>query len=118
MVESLASLMSAFANMGQLLIAGFLAWIAYRKFLKEEHIAASDDRLEVFSTDKQTTELRVTEHGLELWLHDIRPGRGGLQWTLSPVEIGKIRREGDIKVEPESKYQACGVFSIGSKKRW
>lgn len=117
-MESLSNLLQAIAALVTSGTAVVMAWMAYQKYLKEEHIEASEDRLEVFSTSKQTTELRATENGLELHLHDIRPDRGGLQWTISPSEARKILQTDSISVDPNSRYENSGTFSIGSKRKW
>lgn len=101
---------SALAAVGQLIIAAFVAWYGYKKYLAEEHIEASDERIEIFSTSKQTTELRATERGLECHIHDIRPGRGGHQWTLpknlaDPIEITQAAsrsKAGRLRVGPRT----------------
>lgn len=117
-MDTAAALIEAIAAMVTAATAVISAWVAYKTFIKEEHIEASANRLEVFSTRKQTTELRATEDGLELHLHDIRPGRGGLQWTLSKPQVKEILREDAISISPTSRYEKCGTFAIGPKRKW
>jgi hypothetical protein len=100
------------------LTAVIMALVASKKYLREEHIVAHKDRKEVFHTTKQTTELRATENGLELHLHDIRPGRGGLQWTLPPSTVEKVLKHDDFSVEPPLSTNEDGHFTIGNHKRW
>lgn len=105
-------ILSSLAAVGQLGVAAWIGWYGYKKYLSEEHIEPSEDRLEIFSTSKQTTELRVTDKGLECHLHDIRPGRGGHQWTLSKEQAKNV----DVTT-PATKNNA-GRISIGPRKGW
>ena len=110
-IEVISAVVTAFTAVG-------MAFLAWRKYVREEHIVAHKDRKEVFHTTKQTTELRATENGLELHLHDIRPGRGGLQWTLPPSTVEKVLKHDDFSVEPPLSTNEDGHFTIGNHKRW
>lgn len=103
---------SALATVGQLAVACWVGWYGYKKYLQEEHVEPSDERIEIFSTSKQTTELRITERGLECHIHDIRPGRGGLQWVLSKEEASPI-----MVTQPAQKGKA-GRLRIGPRAGW
>lgn len=111
--------------------AVIMAVLAYKTYLRapeqEEEPESAEDRsfdeqqllkeLVVFRTLKQTTRLRVTDGGLECHLDDIRPGRGGRQWTLSKGQVAEILRDGRISVNPGYRA-ATGVFRIGHRTNW
>lgn len=100
------------AALGQFCVACWVGWYGYKKYLSEEHIEATDERIEIFSTSKQTTELRATDAGLECHIHDIRQGRGGHQWTLS-----KDQAEAVEVTKPATEKNA-GRVSIGPRHGW
>ncbi|TQV71404.1 hypothetical protein FLL45_19810 [Aliikangiella marina] len=106
--EILASL----STFGQFLIACWVGWYGYRKYLSDEHIEPSEDRIEIFSTAKQTTELRISENGLECIIHDIREGRGGLQWTLAKADATPI------EITAVASSSKAGRIRIGPRKGW
>lgn len=69
------------------------------------------NRLVVFSTSDQTTELRATENGLECYVFDLRPERkSGHRWTISVDRLKDI----DIRVYPSSNDNSdWGLFALG-----
>jgi len=79
---------------------------------------SSSDRIVVLSRDNQTTELRVTKAGLELYLHDVRPRPDrGLRWRLPAVELEDILKRGRITIR-DSRMPGLGFFDIGPRKDW
>jgi len=97
------------ASFGTFLTAFLAAWIAYKKWVKEETSSATPNRLVVFSTSHQTTELRATEEGLELFLHDTRPGQDkGLMWTIPAENL----KDATVSVY-DSKEPGLGLFGVG-----
>ena len=105
-------ILSSLSSFGQFLVACWVGWYGFQKYLADEHIEPSDERLELFSTNKQTTELRVTDKGLECHIHDIRDGRGGHQWTLSKTQAAPI------KVTTEATSSKAGRLQIGPRTGW
>lgn len=105
-------ILSALSTFGQFLIACWVGWYGYRKFLSDENIEPSDERIEIFSTAKQSTELRVTDKGLECHIHDVRSGRGGHQWTLEKEQAEPIN------VTAPASAAKAGRISIGPRKGW
>ena len=103
---------SSISTIIQTLIAGFVAWYGYKKYLEEETIEPSDERIQIFSTSKQTTELRVTDKGLECHIYDIRQGRGGHQWTQTQVPLNQV------KVTQPAESKKAGRITIGSRHGW
>ena len=85
---------------------------------KETNNLLSLNKLIVFSTDSQTSELKVTKDGLDLYLYDIRPNNGGLKWSLSRDQIREILLNDKISVSERSNYKFAGVFSIGYEENW
>lgn len=117
--NTVATVIAAIGSMITACTAIITAWVAYKKFLKEETISAQEDRIEVFKTSKQTTEIRATNRGLELYLFDIRPGRGGRQWILSPNKVRNVIEGNHFTVSSQSSTsQDFGRFSIGDNRRW
>jgi len=112
----------ALAAVGTMIIAAITAWFAYKKFLASEILYQSmtpEDNLVVFQTRNQTTELKATDTGLELFVHDNRPNkRSGRQWLLDGDKIKDILEKDDYSATDESKFNSCGVFSIGPRKNW
>jgi len=105
----------AIASFGTFLTAIVTAWLAYKKYLKEETSTPTPNRLTVFSTSQQTTELRATEEGLECYLFDLRPNRDkGLQWRI-PIEHLKDTK---ISIYPSEKREKGGLFAVGSRYDW
>lgn len=96
----------------QTIITGFVAWYGYKKYLSEETIEPSDERIQIFVTSKQTTELRVTDSGLECHIFDIRNGRGGHQWTQSKAQCT------NVKVTSNATSSKAGRVTIGDRKQW
>lgn len=107
-----------------------IAWLAYKNYLKapeqesepESEIAPDSEpetlkEAVVFKTSKQTTRLVVSSRGLECHLKDVRVGRGGHQWTISPMEVRNILAHGNYYVNPGYKANS-GTFSIGKKRNW
>lgn len=109
---SIWTIISSLSSFGSFSIAALVGWHGYQKYLAEEHIEASDDRLELFSTKKQTTELRIENNQLRCYLHDIRDNRGGLQWSLSKQQIN------EIKVTTKATSSASGRIKIGPRSGW
>jgi hypothetical protein len=74
-------------------------------------------RLIVYSSDIQTTELRGTKDGLQLYISDLRPGKNsGVQGDVISVDrLRTILRQGDIRVYMDKDLP---VFDIGPKKHW
>ena len=103
---------AAVATAMQALAALAMAYLAYRKFIKEEYAVPTESRLQVFSTAKQTTELRASREGLECFLYDSRKGRGGTQWVLPAASATPV------VVSPTSRTKGCGVFAVGPRKNW
>lgn len=103
---------ASISTMVQTTIAGFVAWYGYRKYLSEETIEPSDERIQIFVTSKQTTELRVTDRGLECHIFDIRNGRGGHQWTQSKAQCT------NVKVTSNATSSKAGRVTIGARKQW
>lgn len=103
---------SSISAMIQTLITGFIAWYGYRKYISEESTNPSDDRIQIFSTSKQTTELRATDKGLECHIFDIRHGRGGHQWTLTKDQL--INIQVTLKAVPGK----AGRLRIGVRIGW
>ncbi|ELA7834291.1 hypothetical protein LYZ37_23815 (plasmid) [Vibrio tubiashii] len=109
---SIWTIISSLSSLGSFGVAALVGWHGYQKYLAEEHIEPSDDRLELFSTRKQTTELRVENNQLRCYLHDIRDNRGGLQWSLSKQQIDKV------KVTKEATSSVSGRIKIGPRSGW
>jgi len=105
-------ILSSLSSFGQFLVACWVGWYGYNKYLADEHIEPSDERLEIFSTTKQTTELRATDKGLECHIHDIRHGRGGHQWTLTKEQAL------NIEVTTPASSKKAGRVSIGPRSGW
>jgi hypothetical protein len=74
--------------------------------------------LVVFSTASQATELWVTERGLELYLFDFKAGEAQRQWLMPPDTLRGVLEADDIGVKDTSRYKNCGVFAVGTHKRW
>jgi len=126
---SITDWISALSSLGAMSIAGITAWLAYRQYLQppsqdpepespvDDAAVASGVQLLVFKTSKQRTVLKATSVGLECHLNDIRPNRGGHQWTISKTDIQRILKTKQYSVEPGYKART-GLFSIGPKKNW
>ena len=110
--NSIWTIISSLSALGSFGVAALVGWHGYQKYLAEEHIEPSDDRLELFSTKKQTTELRVENNQIRCYLHDIRDNRGGLQWSLSKQQID------EIKVTSEAESGGSGRIKIGPRTGW
>lgn len=105
-------ILASLSTFGQFLIACWVGWYGYRKYLADENIEPSDERIEIFSTAKQSTELRVTDKGLECHIHDIRDGRGGHQWTLNKLQAS------DVEIAIEASSSKAGRVRIGPRRAW
>ena len=103
---------SSISAMIQAAVAIFVAWYGYKKYISDETTNPSDDRIQIFATTKQTTELRVTDKGLECHIFDIRPGRGGHQWILTKAQLT------NIKVTSIASASKAGRVSIGVRTGW
>ncbi|QKX17753.1 hypothetical protein [Microbulbifer sp. YPW1] len=116
-------------KIAQTLIAGFVAWLAWRTFIKEETQEAEDyadnstidqgvTELKIFETTNQTTTLKRTINGIECHLDDRRPNKKqGHRWTLTPNMVKEILESGDIYVNPSYKLKT-GYLSIGTHTNW
>lgn len=112
------------------IIAAVVARQGYKEYLQSPEqeaepddavaeVAAADDAgdLLVFKTSKQKTNLAVVGNRIECHLEDVRPNRGGHQWTLGSEELSRILKTGDVAVNPG--YRArTGLFSIGPRRNW
>ncbi len=105
-------ILASLATFGQFLVACWVGWYGYRKYLSDENIEASDERIEIFSTAKQSTELRVSDRGLECHIHDIRDGRGGHQWTLTKDQATPVQ------VTTDATSSKSGKVRIGPRHGW
>ena len=115
MACEIRSWLVAIASFGTFITAAVAAWVAYKKYIKEETSTPTPNRLVVFSTSQQTTELRATEGGLECYLFDIRPNRDkGLQWQIPIEEL----KDAKISVCPSKNHPEWGLFSVGPKYNW
>ena len=91
------------------------AYIAWRKFIKEESRTSTLNRMTIFDWSKQSAELRATEKGLEYHLIDTRPNRDKkITWTIPVDELDEAKR--NISVYPSDDYPEWGLFSIGRKR--
>ena len=109
---SIWTIISSLSALGSFCVASLVGWHGYQKYLAEEHIEPSDSRIEIFSTKKQTTELRVENNQLRCYLHDIRDNRGGLQWSLPKEQINVV------KVTSEATSSSSGRIQIGPRTGW
>jgi len=126
---SVTDWISAISSALATLVAGVAAFLAYKQYLQPpvqepEPDEAHADTVEtghaevvVFRTPKQKTYFKITERGLECHLDDGRPNKGGHQWTLSKVQVQKIRESGDYSVDPGFRARS-GTFSLGPRKNW
>lgn len=126
---SVAEWVSALSTVAATIIAAIVARRGYKEYLEPleqendpdaatvEAPPSGPAELLVFKTSKQKTFLIAKGKRIECHLDDIRPNRGGHQWTLSGDEITRILKAGDYAVNPG--YRArTGMFSIGSHKNW
>lgn len=95
--------------------------IAWRQRLSQADSTTPNKslRLIFYSNDYQTTELRGTKDGLELYLSDLRPRKNsGVQGDLIGVDqMRRILREGTIRVYEDK--EGIPVVDIGtSKTHW
>ncbi len=105
-------ILSSLSAFGQFLVACWVGWYGYRKYLSDENIEASDGSIEIFSTAKQTTVLSATDKGLECHIHDIRSGRGGHQWTLKKVQASTV------EITSPATPSSAGRVRIGLRRGW
>ncbi len=104
--------------MGAIVAGSGIAFIWREKNLSSNSRSANDSlRLIFFSSEVQTTELRGTKDGLEVYLSDLRPGKdSGIQGdAISLDRLQRILREGDVKVYTDD---GTPVLDIGPKKHW
>jgi hypothetical protein len=93
------------------------AYIAWRKFIKEESRTSTLNRMTIFEWSKQSAELRATESGLEYHLTDTRSNRDKkITWTIPVDELDEAKR--NIRVYPSDDYPEWGLFAIGRKMDW
>ncbi|MCP4151096.1 MAG: hypothetical protein GY757_25350 [bacterium] len=129
MWQSFNDIIDLITKIAQTGIAGFVAWMAWRTFLKEEVQEAVDVEsvtrhqgevadLKLFETSKQTTWLKNTVNGIECHIDERRPGKtGGHKWTLAPRQVKQVLETGDIYINPGYKIRT-GLVSIGKYLNW
>jgi hypothetical protein len=83
----------------------------------EDELSGETQRLVVFHTATQTTELVATPGRLQLYLHDQRPGRGGLQWTVTGGDLKHLLQPNEITVTPKSRFPECGVVTFARRNQ-
>ena len=116
-VNSIAGAISALGSVITAVTAIIAGYIAWKKFIKEESMTATPNRLTIFDWAKQTAELRATEKGLEYYLYDIRPDHEkGSFWTIPVDQLEESKNE--ISVYPSKDHSEWGLFSIGRKTDW
>lgn len=129
MWQCFIDIIDVISKVAQTGIAGFVAYLAWQTFIKEDDqeseaidlsvtpsINVAD--LKIFETTKQTTWLKKTSLGIECHIDERRKGKiGGHKWTLSSSRIKKILADGDIYVNSGFKIRT-GWVSIGSHTNW
>lgn len=117
------------AKLAQTAITGFVAWLAWKTFLKEEAQEAVEVEsvpepegeipdLKLFETSKQTTWLTTTSNGLECRIDERREGKvGGHMWTMAPQQAQEVLDASDIHVNAGYKIRT-GLLTIGNHTNW
>jgi len=112
------------------LIAGVVAFLAWKTYLKEPAQESEPEApqgvreerklltsLVVFDTKKQTTTLKVSDIGLECHLKNKEKGQERLQWTISTNDASIYLERKQYRVYPGYKANT-GTFSIGPRTNW
>lgn len=127
--SSITDWISALSTLGATVIAGFMAFFAYKQYLqpptqevepdlaKDDAAEAVKSQLVVFETSKQRTRLNVSPGGLECWLLNKRTDEDKHQWTIGKTEIQRIINDRDFEVTPGYKAQT-GLFKLGKRRNW
>lgn len=79
---------------------------------------ASDRLLTIFRTSKQETVLQVKGGGVACYIHDIRPGRGGEQWSLNRTQVERILTDAEHSITTKPYKPRTGLLTIGPRKNW
>ena len=129
-LSDFASWVQIVTQISATLIAGIMAFLAWKTYLKEpyqepeppkpddaEATKEPQKSLVVFDTKKQRTTLRATHLGLECHLLDKKKGQSEHRWTIGKPEFNQILKDGKISVNPGYKANV-GLFNLGSKRGW
>ena len=96
----------------------YLTWQTFLKTPVQDSRVDEDNSSElvIFTTSKQITTLRLTNHGLRCYLADKSSGTETLQWTISPTDVQQIIKTRDVHAKDYK--HSTGVVDIGAKKNW
>ena len=127
---NLGEWVSVFTNIITASTAVIMALLAYQTYLRkpeqepepEDEVAPNETesilkQITVFKTSKQETLLKITEQGLECYLDDSRPNKGGHQWTIGKTEVKTILESSNFEINPGYKV-STGTFTIGRRRNW